>query len=72
MEGFLMRGWDLKCPLRERRNLDVVPRGETLAARWLHESQSIINQPVELGFPRRVGPYRPGGSPFSPPGRLKL
>ena len=43
-------------------------RGATVAARWLHESQQISNQPVGLGFSHRAGRYRPGGSPFSSPG----
>ena len=43
-------------------------RGATLAARCLHEPQPISNQPAGLGFPRRAGRYRPGGSPFLSPG----
>ena len=55
-------------PPRVRRDLDVGP-GETLAARWLHEPQSINNQPRRLGFPHRAGRYRPGGPLFSSPVR---
>ena len=40
-------------------------RGETLAARWLHEPQPISNKSVGLGFSHRAERYRPVGSPFS-------
>ena len=39
--------------LQVRRDLAVVPCGETLAARWLHESQSSVNQ-VGVCTPCRV------------------
>ena len=41
-----------------RRDLHVVEDGNS--ARWLHEPQPIINQPVELGFPNRAGRIDPG------------
>ena len=43
-------------------------REATLAARWLHEPQTISNQPVGSGFPHLAERYRPGGSAFSSPG----
>ena len=55
-------------PPRVWRDLDVVPRGNSLAARWLHEPQPISNHPVGLGFPHLAGRYQPGGSAFSYPG----
>ena len=50
---------------RVRRHHDVLSRGATLAARWLHESQPTINQPMGVGFPHLAGRYRPGGCLFS-------
>ena len=64
-EGFLLRRWDLILP--GCGGTSTLPRGETLAARWLHESQPISNQPVGVGVSNRAGRCRPGGSPFSPP-----
>ena len=55
-------------PPRVWRDLDVVPRGNSLAARWLHEPQPISNHPVALGFPHPAGSYQPGGFAFSSPG----
>ena len=63
MEGFLILAWDLNLPVS---GATLAVAGEaTLAARWLHEPQSISNQPVWLGFPQRAEQYQPGGSPFS-------
>ena len=35
--------------------------------RWLHEPQPILNQPIGLGFPHRVGRYRPRRPPVLSP-----
>ena len=69
MEGFLIRGCDLI--LAGCGETLALAREETFAARWLHEPHPISNQPVRLGFSHRVGRYRPGGSPFSSPGRRR-
>ena len=66
MEGFLIRRRDLILP--GCGDTSTLTREETLAARWLHEPQSISNHPEGLGFPHPAGRYRPGGSPFSSPG----
>ena len=34
----------------------MLSRGETLAARWFHEPQPIINHPAGLGFPHGIDP----------------
>ena len=41
MEGFLTRGWELILP--ESGGTSALPRGATLAARWLREPQPISN-----------------------------
>ena len=68
MKGFLIRGWYFILP--GYGGTSMLARGETIAARWLHEPQSIAKQPLglRLGFPHYAGWYRPGGSPFSSPG----
>ena len=65
MEGFLTRGWEFI--LSGCGGTAALARGATLAARWLHEPQSISNHPVGLGFPHPAGRYRPGGSAFTSP-----
>ena len=53
MAGFLIRGCELILPgLHFSTNFSLKP---------------ISNKPMVLGFPHRVGRYRPGGSPFSSP-----
>ena len=34
----------------------------------MHDPQQVSDRPVGLGFPHRVGQFRPGGSSFSSPG----
>ena len=63
LEGFLIRGWEIFLP--GCGGTSTLARGATLAARWLHEPQPIITQPVGVGFPHRAGRYRPGESLFS-------
>ena len=47
----------------------TLARGDTLAARWLHEPQPISDQPVGSRLPHRAELYRrPGGSRFTSPG----
>ena len=46
----------------------ALARGATLAARWLHEPQTISNQPGGLGFPHRAGVMNPGDHPVWSPG----
>ena len=65
-EIFLIGGWDLTVPGCGRAS--PISCAVTLAIRWPHEPQSIINQPVGRGFPHLVGRYRPGGCPFSSAG----
>ena len=66
MEGFLTRGWEFI--LSGCGGTAALARGATLAARWLHEPQSISNHPVGLGFPHPAGRHQPGRSAFSSPG----
>ena len=66
MEGFLICGWDLVLLVCGATS--TLARGATLAARRLHEPQSISNQPVRLGFPHRAGRYRSGRSPLTSSG----
>ena len=66
MGGVLIRGRDLILFVSGANSTLV--RGETLAARWLHEPQPISNQLVGLGFSHRAGRYQPEGSPSSSPG----
>ena len=63
IEGFMIQGWELILPGCGRTS--ALTRGETLAARWLHEPQLFSNHPVGLGFPHAAGRYRPEGSAFS-------
>ena len=63
MEDFQTRGWELT--LSGFGGTSALARGATLAARWLHEPQSISNHPVGLGFSYPAGRYRPGRSAFS-------
>ena len=64
MEGFLIRGWDLNLPVSGATS--ALAGEATLNARWLHDPQSISNQPVWLGFPHRAEQYRPGDPRFRP------
>ena len=66
MEEILIRGWDLILPVSGET--PTLAERATLAARWLHELQLIINASVWLVFPHRAAQYRPGGSPISSPG----
>ena len=59
IEDFLTRGWELILPGCGRTS--TLSRGETLAARWIHEPQVISNHPVGSGFPHPAGRYRPRG-----------
>ena len=63
IEVFMFRGWNimfLGCG-----GTSTLAQGAALVTRWLHEPQTINNQPVGLGFPRRARRYRPRRSPFS-------
>ena len=53
MEGFMTRGWDLIHPVC--RGTSTLPRGATLAARWLHEPEPTSDQPMGVEFPQRAG-----------------
>ena len=64
-ERCLIRRWELI--LSGCGWTSALARGATLAARWLHEPQSISNQSVGLRFPHPEGRYRPEGSAFSSP-----
>ena len=55
-----LAGFVYKCVLC--RGWDRILSG----CRWLHEPQSISNQPMGLEFPHRAGRYRPGGPSFCP------
>ena len=70
MEGFLTPRWELI--LSGCGGTSALARGATLAARWLHESQPISNQSVELGFPQPAGRYRPEEICGFVPGLLEL
>ena len=55
MELIIIRGWEHILP------------GVRLGS--MYDPQPISDWPVGLGFPPRTGRFRPGGSPFSFPGR---
>lgn len=44
---------------------DILPRGATLAARWLTEPRPTVNPSAGLGFSHFAGRHRPRGCPFS-------
>ena len=62
MEEFLFRGWDPNLP--GCSGTSALARGETLAARWLHEPQPMSYRPVGLRFPHRPGGIDPGDLRF--------
>ena len=64
MEQILIRGGDLNLPVSGATS--TLAGGATLAARWLHEPQSINNQPVWLGFHTVRGSIDPGDPHFRP------
>ena len=59
-----MRGWELILPWFG--GTSALARGETLAARWLHEPQPIRNQLVAWGFYTARGGIDPGDRRFRP------
>ena len=59
-----MRGWELILPWFG--GTSALARGETLAARWLHEPQPIRNQLVAWGFYTARGGIDPGSLCFRP------
>ena len=63
VEGLLIRGW--KLTLSGCGETSALPREVPLAARWLHESETISNPPVGLEFSHPAGRYRPRSTAFS-------
>ena len=62
---FTIKGWDFVLP--GCGGTSTLPRGETLAARRLHEPEPINNQWMRMGFTHHSRWYQPGGSLLSSP-----
>ena len=66
MERLQIRRWKLIFP--GCRETSALAGGATLAVRWRHGPQNILNPSVGLGFPHPAGRCRPDKAAFSFPG----
>ena len=66
MERLQIRRWKLIFP--GCRETSALAGGATLAVRWRHGPQNILNPSVGLGFPHPAGRCRPDKDAFSFPG----